>query len=55
MLCFICNHEAVLLIPDRDPDSMVVRPICDKCLDDFIKIFPNLFKYVKHRQLGLIP
>ena len=41
MLCFICNHEAVLLIPDRDPDSMVARPICDKCLDDFIKIFDN--------------
>ena len=53
MKCFICNKSCELYIPDRDSDSMVIRPICNYCLDEFIKVFPTLLQYVLKRKIGL--
>ena len=27
--------------------------ICNKCIDNYLKIYPNLFKYIRKRELGL--
>lgn len=54
MKCHICKHIAEIYLPDRSYESDKYRPICNKCLDDLLKVYPTLFSFIKKRELGFL-
>ena len=52
MKCHICKQVAEIYLPDRSHESDQYRPICISCLDDLLKVYPNLFRFIQNRELG---
>lgn len=50
--CFVCKEDSVLLFPDRSIDCMLLYPVCNRCLNSFLTVYPNIIRKIRNREIN---
>ena len=52
LMCSICKQEGEsCIMPCRFASDYTCEHMCDTCLHKFLNIYPNLFKYIRSREI----